>query len=277
MKYKIVGSEFGGQFMVSGEVLNYPGIVETTGIDFANTMKEQLKFNDVEPVLETVQTITKHDNVFSVTTDKNTYETKSIIVASGARARTLDVKGEDEFARKGVTYCSICDGPLFAGRKVAIIGGGNSALEAVDFMKDIASEIHLLVRGDKLKGFEYLIENVVDDPKVTIHYNATTTEISGDGFVTGVQYTQDNETKNLDVEGVIIEIGRIPNTDFLEGVVALDDSKHIIIDCQTRTSVPGIFAAGDCASGYEYQYVISAGQGSMALIKAAKYLAGLKK
>jgi thioredoxin-disulfide reductase len=276
MKYLVLAKEFGGQFNISGEVLNYPGIPKTTGIEFEETMKEQMDFNDVSITEETVKDIKKNVDTFSVVTEKNTYETYTIIAATGARARKLEVPGEEEFTKKGVTYCSICDGPLFSGKDVAVVGGGDAALEAVDFLKDIAKKIHMIVLTDSFTGHEYLQEKTKDNEKIEIHFNAQTREITGEKFVKGIVLEQDGDEKKLDVEGVIIEIGRVPNTELFKGVVDLDEHGHIAIDCQNRTNVPGIFAAGDCTSVHEYQYVIAAGGGCMALIKAARYLAKKK-
>lgn len=277
MKFEIISSEFGGQFMLSGEVLNYPGIVKTTGAEFASIMEEQMKFNNVKVVGENVKEVKKKKDSFTVVTNKKKYDTKTIIITTGARARKINVPGEDEFARKGVAYCSICDGPLFSGKDVAIIGGGDAALEAVSFMENIAKKIYLVVMLDKLIGHEYLQEKAMKNPKVKILFRAKTKEIVGEKFVTGLKYEQDGKLKELKVQGVIIEIGRVPNTELFKDTVKLDDHGHIEIDCQCNASVSGIFAAGDCASGHEYQYVIAAGQGCMALIKAARYLASRKE
>lgn len=277
MKFEIISTEFGGQFMVSGEVLNYPGIVKTTGAEFASIMKKQMKFNNVNVVSETAKEIKKQGAKFKVITDKNEHDTKTVIIATGARARKLNVPGEDKLANKGVSYCSICDGPLFKDKEVAVIGGGDAALEAVDFLKDIVSKIYLVVIAEKLGGHEYLQERVKQNPKIEVLFNAKTTEILGDKFVSGIKYEQNGEEKEIRLEGVIVEIGRVPNTEPFKNLVNLDQHGHIIIDCQGHTVVPGIFAAGDCASGHEYQYVIAAGQGCMALIKAARYLAKKKE
>lgn len=277
MKFEIISTDFGGQFMVSGEVLNYPGIIETTGADFSSTMEKQMKFNDVNVKIETVEEIKKQEENFKVITDKKKYDAKTVIIATGARARKLNVPSEDRLAKKGLTYCSICDGPLFSGREVAVIGGGDAALEAVDFLKDIVSKIHMIVIGDKFTGHEYLIEKVEHNKKVKVYFNAKTTEILGDKFVSGLKFEQEGKEKELKLDGVIIEIGRVPNTETFKDLVKFDNHDHIIVDCQGHTNVPGIFSAGDCASGHEYQYVISAGQGCMALIKAARYLANKKE
>ncbi|UCD02660.1 MAG: FAD-dependent oxidoreductase [Candidatus Aenigmatarchaeota archaeon] len=276
MNYEILSTDFGGQFMVSGEVLNYPGITKTTGIEFRGKMQEQAKFNNVNVRQETVKSVKKLGTNFQVITDKNKYNTKTVIIATGSEPRKLGVPGEEEFAKKGVTYCSICDGPLFYDMPVAVVGGGSSALEAIDFMKDIASKIYMLVRGDKFRGHEYLVERIKKNPKVEVIFNAKTKEITGDMLVSGITYEKDGKEHRLDVRGVIIEIGRIPNVEPFKDMLELDEDGHIKIDCQTKTNVPGIFAAGDSASGHEYQYVISAGQGCMALLKAARYIANKK-
>lgn len=277
MKFKIISSDFGGQFMVSGEVLNYPGIIQTTGSEFSSIMEKQMKANDVNVLIETVKEIKKVGTNFKVITDKHKYDTKSVIIVTGSKARKLNVPGEDKLAKKGVTYCSICDGPLFSGMDVAVVGGGDSALEAVDFLKDIVSKIYMLIRGGSFTGHEYLQERVKKNPKVKTLFNAKTTEVLGDNFVSGIKYEQNGKEKKLSVKGIIIEIGRIPNTETFKKTVKVDEHGHILVDGQGLTNVPGIFSAGDCASGHEYQYVISAGQGCMALIKAARYLARKKE
>ncbi len=277
MKFLFLAGEIGGQFLESGEVLNYPGIVKTTGAEFEKVMGEQLKFNEIEIKSgEMVKKIEKKDDNFNVFTDKGEYETKSVIIATGARSRELNVPGEKDYKKKGVHYCAICDGPLFGGKDVAVIGGGDSALEAVDFLLDIVNKIYIINIGKEFKAQEYLQEKLKSD-KVEIVNGAKTKEILGDGkFVTGLKYEQEGEEKQIDVQGVFVQIGRMPNTDLVKNLVEIDEHGHIVIDCSTKTSVKGVFAAGDCASGHEYQYVIAAGQGCMALLKAAKYLAGKK-
>ena len=277
MDFVIITSKVGGQFMESGEVLNYPGIVETTGAKFASKMEEQLKFNNVEIKVETAVKIEKVGDNFKVVTDKGEYETKTVIMATGARPRELEVPGEKKYKNKGITYCAICDGPLFSGKDVAVIGAGDAALEAVDFLLKIAKKIYVLNIGEKMAAHEYLQERIKGQKNVEVVNNAKTTEVLGDGkMVSGLKYSQKGAEKEIKVGGVFVEIGRVPNTDFAKNLVKIDEHGHILIDCTTHASVPGIFAAGDCASGHEYQYVIAAGQGCMALIKAARYLASKK-
>lgn len=276
MKFKIISSTFGGQFMESGEVLNYPGIIKTTGMNFSNTMEKQLKFNNVKVVQDIILKVNKIGKNFTVIAKKKEYKTKTVIIATGARSRKLNVPGEEKFANKGITYCAICDGPLFNGKKIAVIGGGNSALEAVTFLQNIVSKIYLMVLEDKLAGHEYLQEKAHNNPKIEILFNSKTKEILGDKFVSGVKYEQNKVEKEIKVKGVIVEIGRVPNTGIFKNIVDFDEQGHILIDAQTKTKTPGVFAAGDSASGQEYQYIIAAGQGCMALIKAARYIARLK-
>lgn len=275
MDFLIISSDVGGQFLVSGEVSNYPGIKQTTGIEFLKKMEEQLKFNKIKVRVESAKRIEKAGSNFKVVTNKNSYKTKTVIIATGSGTKELNVPGEKEFTHKGVTYCSICDGPLFAGRDVAIIGSGDSAFDAADFMKNIAKKIYLVTKG-KITAYEYLRERIENNKRVTIIRNADTREIRGGSTVTGILYEQNGKIKELKVNGVIIEIGRIPNTDFVKNFVKLDEHRHIIVDCWGQTSVKGIYSAGDCTSVHEYQYVTAAGEGCTALLKAARYLARKK-
>jgi len=274
MDYLIIAEEFGGQMALSGEILNYPGIAQTTGVELISSLQKQADFNKIKvQEKEKVTKVEKVDKNFKVISNKSEYESKTVIITSGSRSRQLGVPGEKEFANKGVHYCAICDGPLYSDKEVAVIGGGDSALEGVDFMLNVASKIYLVNRSEKLKAHEYLVERAEKEDKIEIINRAETTEIFGSNFVEGIKYKQGGEDKELKVEGVFVEIGRVPNVDLVRGLVDLDEDNHIEVDCHTRTSVPGIFAAGDCTNVHEYQYVISAGQGCVALIKAAKYLA----
>lgn len=274
MKFLLITKEPGGQFLESGEILNYPGIVKTNGGEFNSTFEKQMEFNGIKPkVGEEVKKIERRGVGFKVTTNKNSYETKTVIIATGSKPRRLEVPGEAEYAKKGVAYCSICDGPLFSGQDITIVGGGNAALEGVDFTKDIANKIYLINIGNKFNAHQYLIEKIASYKNVTVIKDAKTTRILGDKFVTGIEYEKNKKKERLAVGGIIVEIGRIPATGFLANFLQLDEHKHIMIDCQGKSSVEGVFAAGDCASGHEYQYVIAAGQGCIALLKAARYLA----
>jgi len=276
MNFLLISKSIGGQFYESGDVSNYPGIVKTTGIGFAKTMKQQLDVNGVKPIVEEVKKISKLKNGFKVISDKNKYDTKTVIIATGSRARRINVPGETKFLKKGVTYCAICDGPLFSGMDVAVIGGGNSAFEAVDFVNKVARKIYLITHSEKFKAHEYLVEAVQKMKNVEIITSASTKEILGDKLVTGLKYEKDGKINEIKVSGVFVEAGRTPITDFVKDLVKLDKHNHIEIDCQGHTKVPGVFAAGDCSNVHEYQYAIAAGQGATVLLKVARYLSELK-
>jgi len=278
MDHLVVGEAVGGQAYQSSEILNYPGIIETTGSEFAKTLKKQIEKNNIDLNRDTVVDITDNEDHWAVSTKDKTYKSKTIIFATGSHPRTLGVPGEEGLAKKGVTYCAICDGPVFAGRDVAIIGGGNSALEAVDFMADIANEINLVNINKSLSGHEYLQERVQNMDNVNIIPEANTTEIRGNEMVTGITYEQHGDTKELDVSGVTVEIGRIPNTELADGLFDTDDHGHIKVDRWSRCLVDGestdrAYAAGDCTDVHEYQYAISAGMAVTALLKSVRWLA----
>jgi len=281
MDYVVLGEEIGGQMYESSEILNYPGVIETTGSEFAKTFKKQIEKNDINVKKQAVTDITNNNDHWEITTEDNTYKSKTVIIATGSHPRKLDVPGEERLAKKGVTYCAICDGPVFAGQDVAIIGGGNSALEAVDFMADIASRIHLVNIEASLGGHEYLQERVKNMDKVNIIPEATTTKINGEQMVDGITYTQHGKTKKLSVSGVIVEIGRIPNTDLAKDVFNTDDHGHIKVDRWSRCHIDNkptdrAYAAGDCTDVQEYQYAISSGMAVTALLKSVRWLARQK-
>lgn len=278
MDYVVIGEEVGGQMYESAEILNYPGVVETTGADFVDTFKEQIEKNDINLKQQTATALVDEGDHWQVETENETYQSKTVILATGSHPRKLDVPGEERLAKKGVTYCSICDGPMFSGQDVAIVGGGNSALEAVDFMGDIADTIHIINIDPELGGHEYLRERTQEMDNVVIHSEANTTEITGDDRVEGITFEQNGEENQLDVAGVIIEIGRIPNTDLVSDLVDCDDHGHIQVDRWSRCMIDGepsdrLYAAGDCTDVHEYQYAISAGMAVTALLKSVRWLA----
>ncbi|MBI4145565.1 FAD-dependent oxidoreductase [Candidatus Woesearchaeota archaeon] len=273
MDYIIISPDFGGQMNVSGEIENYPGMAHTNFAEFQDRFREQMTANGIEFIDENVKGIKKlDDGHFFVITDKAKYESESIIVCTGARARRLNVPGETEFEKKGLTYCHVCDGPLFKNLDVAIVGGGDAALEAAAGMLRIARKLYLITINPNMTGHEYLVERVVGQEKVEVVANAKTVKIVGDKSVTGIVVEQNGKQRTLPVKGIIVEIGRIPNAEAVKGLCEIDADGHIMVGKDMMTSVPGIFAAGDCADGHEYQYAISAGQAVTALLKAQRYL-----
>jgi alkyl hydroperoxide reductase subunit AhpF len=209
------------------------------------------------------------------TTSGTVYEGKSVILACGARRKKLDVPGEKEFDGKGVAYCATCDAPLFDSMSVAVVGSGNAALESVVDLSAYASKIYLVVRGDILKGDAVTQEEVKKNPKVTVLYNAITREIVGEKMVSKLVYTdmKTKEEKSLDVRGVFVEIGSMPNSDIVKDLVDLDQFGQVIVDAKyASTSHLGVFAAGDITDDPYKQNNISAGDGVKAALSAYAYL-----
>ena len=276
----LIGEFPGGEVRNSGDIENWPGDGETNGIALADKLISHLTLHqdDVTTAQDTVTNVTKDtDNFFTVTTKSATYRGKTVIYTAGRHPRLLDVPGEADFKNRGVTYCAVCDAPLFSGRDVAVIGGGDTGAEAVIMLQKIANKIYLLHLDDALKADPILVNNFKDDPKVEIVYNAKTTKISGDMMVTELEYEdqKSKEVKKLPVSGVFVTIGAIPNTQPVKDLVPLDKFGAIPTDRYAKTSLPGFFAAGDVTDIRDAQIVVAAGHGCSAALSAGDYLSRL--
>jgi alkyl hydroperoxide reductase subunit F len=202
-------------------------------------------------------------------------QARSVIVSTGARWRNVNVPGEQEYKNKGVAYCPHCDGPLFKGKRVAVIGGGNSGVEAAIDLAGVVAHVTLVEFADALKADAVLVSKLKSLPNVTIHVNAQTTEITGDGQkVNGLRYKDraTNQETLVTLEGVFVQIGLVPNTEFLKGTLELSKFGEIVIDDKCHTNLPGVFAAGDVTTVPYKQIVIAAGEGSKAALSAFDYL-----
>jgi alkyl hydroperoxide reductase subunit F len=200
---------------------------------------------------------------------------KSVILSTGARWRNVNVPGEAEYKNKGVAYCPHCDGPLFKGKRVAVIGGGNSGVEAAIDLAGIVEHVTLVEFADALKADAVLVNKLKSLPNVVIHVNAQTTEITGDGSkVNGLSFKDrvSGAEHSVPLEGVFVQIGLVPNTEFLKGTVELSKFGEIVVDAKGHTNVPGVFAAGDCTTVPYKQIIIAAGEGSKAALSAFDYL-----
>jgi len=235
------------------------------------------KFNFEIKENEEVKELISKKGTFLVKTDKDNYQAKTVIVASGKRSRELGVTGEREFRNKGLTYCATCDSPLFAGRDVAVIGGGNSALDAVLQLTKIANQIYVINITDNLTGDGIMREKIRADNKVSIFNNSRVKEILGDSFVRAIKMRieEDKEEKILAVQGIFVEIGLIPNSDFVSNLEK-NERKEIIVNQRNETNIPGIFAAGDVTNVPEKQIIIAAGEGAKAVLSAFRYLSTRK-
>jgi alkyl hydroperoxide reductase subunit F len=273
LDFSVITQDIGGQTAWSGEIENYTGYQYITGPDLAQKFRqhlEQHKF-DLREGQEAVK-VTKENSGFKVETSKGeSLSARTLIIASGKKPRLLKVPGEAEFKNRGVTYCATCDGPLFAGKEVAVIGGGNSALDAALQMMKVAPKVYLININEKLGGDAVMRERVTASGRVEILNQAKTLEISGEKFVKGMKVEVAGKPRQLKVEGIFIEIGLIPNSDFID-FVKKNKKGEISINCSAETSEAGVYAAGDVTSVPEKQIVIAAGDGAKASLGAFRYL-----
>jgi len=271
----ILTKDIGGQAASVPHVENFPGFEQIDGFTLCDNMRKQAEKFGSQFKYEEVVKVGKENNFFEVETSAgNKYQAQALILSFGVTPRNLDVPGEKEFLNKGVTYCANCDAPLYKNKIVAVVGGGNSALDAAEYLSKIAKKIYLIHRRDEFRGEEILVEKVKKLDNIELVLHTVVQEIKGDKFVNKiiVKNLQDESIKELAVEGVFIEIGHVVNASPVRQAVKLDEKQQIIIDDYCRTSESGIFAAGDVASGEYKQIIIAAGEGAKAALSAYKYL-----
>jgi alkyl hydroperoxide reductase subunit F len=270
----LVAKDLGGQVNWTAGIENYMGYQFIEGPELTQKFEDQVKQFPVDmKTSETVEDIFAVDGGFKIKTDEAQYEAKSVIIASGKRPRPLNVPGEERLVGRGVTYCAVCDGPLFTGQKVVVVGGGNSALEAIDDMLKIAEHVNV-VSTTPFTGDSVLIEKIKGAPNLTAFMEFEVDEIFGENRVSSVKIhdMHSPEVKELEVGGIFIEIGLIPNSGFATSVVKLNPSGEIEVNCANETGVPGLFAAGDVTNVPEKQIVVAAGEGAKAALQAHRYL-----
>lgn len=274
--FMVLTKDVGGQAAWSSDVENYPGYQFITGPDLVAKFQEHMQKYGIQlKEDEEVVELEKMDKIIHVKTTKETYEAKTVIIAAGKRVKEIGVPGEKEYKNKGVAYCVTCDGPLFAEKDVAVVGGGNSALDAAIQMMNIANKVYLINITDEFIGDSIMREKVKNSPKVKILHNTRVESIIGDKFVKGINIDTQGRKETLDVKGIFIEIGLMPNSWFAKGLDK-NEKNEIKVNCANETTVPGIFAAGDVTSVPEKQIVIAAGDGAKAALGAFRYLARLK-
>jgi alkyl hydroperoxide reductase subunit F len=275
LKFLVIAKDLGGEVALSGEVENWLGAIKTTGGDLSSQFAAHLMSYKPE-VLEGFLTtkIEKGPAGFIVTTDDDkTHEAKTVIVAAGAHSRLLGVPGEEQYRLRGVSYCTVCDGPLFKGKRTVTIGGGNSALESALMLADISSEVTVINKNAQFKGEASLIAKVTANPKIKVVYSAMTKEIIGNGTVaTGLKYSDAEGEHTIDMDGAFVHIGQIPNSQMMPPECEKDQFGYIKIGLDGGTSVPGLFAAGDITHTAHKQIIIAAGQGATAALSAVQYI-----
>jgi alkyl hydroperoxide reductase subunit F len=272
MEFLLITRDIGGQTAWSGDIENYTGYQFVTGPELTKKFEEHMRrYNIALKENESIKEVRKTGNLISVITDKGKYEAKTVIIASGKRTRELNVPGEKEFKNKGLTYCATCDAPLFSGKDVAVIGGGNSALDATLQLIKIANRIYLINILKQLTGDPIMQEAVYAHNKVTVMNNTQVTSVMGDKFVNGIKIKRNGKEETLAVGGVFVEIGLIPNSEFAKDVEK-NALKEIKVNISNETNIPGIFAAGDVTCVPEKQIIIAAGEGAKATLSAFRYI-----
>ena len=275
----LLAERMGGQTMDTMSIENFISVLETDGPKFAAALEQHAKRYEVD--IMNLQRATKLepagvDGLVGVTLDNGaTLKSKTVIVSTGARWREVNVPGEQEYRNKGVAYCPHCDGPLFKGKRVAVIGGGNSGVEAAIDLAGIVAHVTLLEFGAELRADAVLVSKLKSLPNVQIHTQAQTTEITGaDGKVNGLTYTDrsNGESKHVELEGVFVQIGLVPNSEWLKGTMELTRHGEIVVDARGQTSVPGVFAAGDVTTVPFKQIIIATGDGAKAALGAFDHL-----
>lgn len=272
----VVAERFGGQVLDTMSIENFISVKETEGPKFAVALEEHVRDYDVDIMnLQQATELIPGDLIEVKMANGGSLKSRSVILATGARWREINVPGEQEYRNKGVAYCPHCDGPLFKGKKVAVIGGGNSGVEAGIDLAGLVEHVTLIEFDNQMRADEVLQRKLRSLPNVTIITSAQTTEIHGDGSkVTGLQYTDrnSNESHRIDLDGVFVQIGLVPNTEWLKGTVDLSRYGEIEINARGETSIKGVFAAGDATTVPYKQIVIAAGDGAKASLSAFDYL-----
>ncbi|MFB6174817.1 MAG: NAD(P)/FAD-dependent oxidoreductase [Candidatus Nanohalobium sp.] len=269
----VVADEYGGQINNTEKVENYLGIKSIGGPELADRFVEHMRDYDVEEVKgQKAVDVRKDGESFEVELEDGTVlESHAVIIATGGHRRKLDVEGESEFTGKGVSYCAVCDGPLYQEEEVAVIGAGYAGTEAAAYLTDIVDEVHIINRSEGFSGEEITIQQVRDAENVTHHENASIQEIYGDNMVQGLKYERDGEIHDLEVAGMFIEIGTIPNSE-ISDLVETNESGYIEVNPEMETGTEGLYAAGDVADIGAQQLVVSAGQGCQAALNASDYV-----
>ena len=273
LKTMIISENIGGQALESWSIENYMGYRMVTGEDLMKKFEEQIQTLDVRLELDRVTGIYQEDGLFTVKTISDAIiKAKSLILTQGKKPRKLGVANEEQYLGRGLSICSTCDGPLYAKKKIAVVGGGNSALQTAVEMSNIAASVSLIVRRT-IRADPVYTKMFETKKNIDVHLNTEITALHGDKFLTGITIKDGNgQEQTMDVDGVFIEIGWLPNTDILDGFVKLNDKKEIVVDLNCHTTREGVFAAGDVTSVKSKQIIIASGDGAKAALEAHEYV-----
>ena len=268
LKTVIISENIGGQALESWTIENYMGYRLVTGEDLIKKFEEQVRSLNIRINLDGVSDISRDGDGFAIKTITGaTYKATCIILAQGNRAKKLGVEGEERYLGRGLSICSTCDGPLYRGKKVVVVGGGNSALQTAVEMSGLASTVSLIVRSS-IRADEVYINLLKSKPNITVHTPAEIIGIHGDQFLTGITIKEGQGIEQtISVDGIFVEIGWQPNTNMVKELVNLNDRGEVSIDLDCHTSAAGIFAAGDVTSVKSKQIIIAAGEGAKAALE----------
>jgi len=275
INFLVITQDIGGQTLWSGDIENYTGYQFITGPELTAKFEKNLKqynvqVNENEGAIE----LKKEGGVVYVTTGKSVYKARTAIIASGKKSKELGVPGEKEYKNKGLTYCATCDGPLFQGKDVAVIGGGNSALDAAMQLTKIAKRIYIIEKGPRLTGDEIVRDKIKREKNIEVLTGAVAKSVLGDKMVSAIEIEKDGKIQTLLVQGIFVEIGLLPNSDFAKSLEK-NEQGEIKVNCYNHTNIPGIFAAGDVTDVPEKQIIVAAGEGAKAALSAFSYLTRL--
>ena len=265
---------YGGQIINTPEVENYPGIKNISGFDFATGLYEQAKECGAVVKIQGVLDVKKEASCFVVSTKRNTYEGRSLIIATGASNRPLGLEREKEMIGKGISYCATCDGAFFKGKDVAVIGGGNTALEDAGFLSNYCNKVYIVHRRDAFRGEPSSLERLKAKENVELVLDSVSEKIIGDETVSGleVKNVKTGEKRILDVSGIFVAIGQVPQNELFKELVTLDLSGYVTAGEDCRTGMEGVFVAGDCRTKKVRQLTTAASDGAVAALAACEYV-----
>lgn len=271
----------GGQMVLTHEIANYPGIENISGYELARKMKSQAqKFGcSIKSNIKITSLELKEEIKSVIVNDNDVFTSDALIIATGGKSRMIGAKGENEFKGKGISYCATCDGDFFQDKEIIVVGGGNSALEEAVSLTRYASKVTIVHQFDQFQAFEYYVNEAKKNSKIDFIMESKIIEIIGKEKLSSVkiQNQQTEEISEMKIDGVFIFIGYVPNTESLEGIIELNESKEIIVDKNLMTNLPGVYAAGDSIQKRYRQVTTAVGDGTIAALGAAEYINNLKK
>ena len=278
LKTLVLSQDIGGQASTTATIENYPGFEVIDGLELMTKFQRQAEKYGAEVRIDEAIRLQKSDDGFTVTSAAATWGATTVILAHGLTHKHLDVPGEEKFIGHGISFCASCDAPLYRAKKVVVIGGGNSAMDAALLLANFSADVTLVTQHAEFRGERILIDRLSTAPNIRVITQGMTKEILGDEKITGVVIEHEQQTETIPAEGVFVCIGFTINPKLMKDITELDDRQQIIVDAQTNgTSIPGLFAAGDVTTIPQKQVVISAGEGAKAGLSVYQYLQSIGK